>query len=80
MMLTVTEVGSTCEVSSRLSGPPILNSLLGVTTQKPMGLPWPAPTQPCTLLSLLSSEYWYLSSTSPLNRGLAGSTSSTASP
>lgn len=35
--LTVRDVGPTWEVSSRLRGPPLLNSLLGVMTQKPIG-------------------------------------------
>jgi hypothetical protein len=54
-MLTEREVGSVWEVSSRLSGPPFLNSLLGVMTQKP---PPESPTvHHCTVLSLLSMEY-----------------------
>jgi hypothetical protein len=77
------EVGPTWDVSSRFMGPPLLNSLLGVMTQKPTaGLVVPVRPpliQPWTALSLLSSEYWYLSSTSPLNCGSTGSTSRTAS-
>lgn len=68
------------EVSSRFRGPPLLNSLLGVTTQNPTGTGSPSPAiQPWTRLSLLSIEYWYLSSTSPANCGSDGCTSSTAS-
>jgi hypothetical protein len=77
--LTVSEVGPTWEVSSRFMGPPLLNSLLGVMTQKPTMGPPPPVIQPWTALSLLSMEYSYLSSTSPLNCGSCGFTSSTAS-
>jgi hypothetical protein len=68
-----------------LSGPPFLNSLLGVTTQKPVAAAAAGSSSllpaihPCTVLSSLSMEYWYLSSTSPLNSGSTGSTSRTAS-
>ena len=61
--LTVREVGPTWEVSSRFMGLPLLNSLLGVMIQNPMGLGCLLLIHPWTTLSLLSNEYSYLSST-----------------
>lgn len=60
-LLTLRTTGPTWEVRSCLLGPPTRNSLLGVIIQNPTG--GSSAIHPCTLLSLSSHEYWYLSST-----------------
>jgi len=59
--LTERTVGPTWDVRSCFRGPPARNSSLGVIIQNPTG--GFSDIQPCTLLSLFSHEYWYLSST-----------------
>lgn len=63
--LTARQVGPTCEVRFCLTGPPDLNSSLGVICQNPTG--GAIEIHPWTLRLLFSQEYWYLSSTCTIN-------------